>query len=637
MLLRKVVIFARYSTDMQNPKSCDDQAREVRQKLGEKGIDTANAIVIQEDAESGTRSDRTGFSKIVEMVARGEAFLLAVDDQSRFSRADNAYSFITDLVFVGGRFISTGEGIDTEETGWELRVKVMELHNSTTIRELGRRVHRGQLGRVLDDKCAGDTCFGYESYFIDPDWAQKIVQRGPKPVKGIRINEDQARWVRQIFEWFAVNLWSINAIARELTRLKVPKGGRSEKAIWHHHQVRRILQNPKYIGLWTWGATRTIRNSKGKVRQVPVPEQRKALRERPNLRIVSQELWDLAHHRLAELHQRYGMQPGQKRRGPRVHHSVEYPKGLLRGLVVCGACGRRMWQVGKGGKHFLMCPDQGEGAHLCPMRARVPVAKAEEAILGILANLLHQWPEWLSRAVATMRAALEQQFKEVPDQLAADKRRLLEVQKTIQVILKRLEDPELSQSDALNQHLTAREAEAAELRRTIEAAEQAVAGSAELPDEGWIRQQFQNLPALFREDRARSGRLLRRLIGRIEVSAIVAPGKKRGYARLTFRIDAWDIVFAALDQRIPDCVVQRMRGAGESQDSPEFVIDLGHPTRMEEWAPKIAEMRERHVPWSEITKISGLKLGPAYATWKRYVDAMKLRNDKKGGPDQAAS
>jgi hypothetical protein len=50
---------------------------------------------------------------------------------------------------------------------------------------------------------------------------------GPKPVKGIRIDEE-ARWVRQIFEWFVVLMWSINAIARELTRLKVPKGNRSQ-------------------------------------------------------------------------------------------------------------------------------------------------------------------------------------------------------------------------------------------------------------------------------------------------------------------------------------------------------------------------------------------------------------------------
>jgi site-specific DNA recombinase len=149
MYLQKVVIFASYSTDMQNPKSCADQARDVREGLARKGIDATNVLMIHEDAESGTRNDRVGFGQIVEMVARREVFLLAVDDQSRFSRADNVCSFITDLVYVGGRFISTGEGIDTEEVGWELRVKVMELHNSTTIRELGRRVHRGQLGRVL--------------------------------------------------------------------------------------------------------------------------------------------------------------------------------------------------------------------------------------------------------------------------------------------------------------------------------------------------------------------------------------------------------------------------------------------------------------------------------------------------------
>jgi site-specific DNA recombinase len=309
MHLPKIVIFARYSTDMQNPKSCADQVRDVREGLARKGIDATNAVVIHENGESGTRSDRAGFGQIVGMVARREAFLLAVDDQSRFSRADNVFSFITDLVFVGGRFISTGEGIDTQEVGWELRVKVMELHNSTTIREIGRRVHRGQLGRVLDDKCAGDTCFGFESYFIDPDWARKMIQRGPKPVKGIRIHEDQARWVRQIFEWFAKDLWSINKIARELTKLTVPKGGRSVKAIWHHHHVRRILANPKYIGTWSWGATRTIRNSRGKVRQVPVPEDRKAVRERPDLRIIAQELWERAQKRLLHLNKQFVRNP----------------------------------------------------------------------------------------------------------------------------------------------------------------------------------------------------------------------------------------------------------------------------------------------------------------------------------------
>ena len=289
-----VVIYTRFSTEMQSQKSCEDQEREVREGLQRMGIEAGDALVICDEAQSGTRVDRSGFEQLSEKVDNNQPFILAVDDQSRLSRADNAFSFITDLVYAGGRFISTGEGIDTDSVGWELRVKVMELHNSTTIRELGRPVHRGQFGRVLDDKCTGDTCFGFESYFLDPDWDEKDRAAWSQARQGNRINEDQARWVRKIYEWFAVDHWSINAIARELTTQKVPKGGRSKKTVWRHHQIRRILENAKYVGQWLWGAKRTIRNSKGKVKQVPVPDTQRAMRERPHLRIIAQELWELA-------------------------------------------------------------------------------------------------------------------------------------------------------------------------------------------------------------------------------------------------------------------------------------------------------------------------------------------------------
>jgi hypothetical protein len=623
---------------MQNPKSCQDQERDVRAGLAQKGIDATDALVLHDDAESGTRSDRSGFEQISDMVARKQPFLLAVDDQARFSRADNAFSFITDVVFAGGRFISTGEGIDTDQVGWELRVKVMELHNSTTIRELGRRVHRGQLGRVLDDKSAGDFCFGYESYYVDPNWAEKLMQmgRGPKPVKGIRINEVEARWVRQIFEWFAIRRWSINAIARELTRLKVPKGHSSKNSVWHHHQIRRILENPKYIGQWSWGATRTIRNSKGKVKQVPVPDQQKAVRERPHLRIVPHEIWERTQNRLADLNERYGIKEGQKRRGPRVHHSVDYPQGLLRGLVICAVCKRRMWQSGKEGDCFLACPDHGNGPGLCSMCARVRVKEAEEAILKIVADSLLSWPEWVSRAIATMRETLNRHFQAVPEQLAADKRRLSEVQEKVQLLLNDLEDPVARKSEALKRRLAQREAEEAELGRTVEAAEQALAGSTEMPDDAWIRQQLRDVASLFREDKTRAALLLRRLIGSIEASAVVAPGKKRGYARLKFRIRAWNLLLVALEGRIPERVAEMMHGSMESVEGPEFTIDLGRPGRMEEWAPKIAEMREKGVPWKEIVEITGLKLGAAHEACKRYVNAMKRRKAADGQQEQAA-
>ena len=136
----------------------------------------------------------------------------------------------------------------------------MELHNSTTIRELGRRVHRGQKGRVLDDGAAGDHPYGYESHYLDPA-AAAAPRRGPKPKKGLRVLESEARWVRQVFDWFANDGTAISEIARELTRLGVDKGSKSTKPGWHHQQVHRMLENGKYVGRWPWGKTKVLRDS----------------------------------------------------------------------------------------------------------------------------------------------------------------------------------------------------------------------------------------------------------------------------------------------------------------------------------------------------------------------------------------
>ena len=60
----------------------------------------------------------------------------------------------------------------------------------------------------------------------------------------------------------------------------------------------------------------------------------------------------------------------------------------------------------------------------------------------------------------------------------------------------------------------------------------------------------------------------------------------------------------------------------------QFQIDLGGPSRMDQWGPKIAEMRANGVPWKEIWKITGLGSGPAYVAWKRYVEAQDSRPDE---------
>ncbi len=276
---KKVVIYCRYSSDMQRPDSCADQERAVRAGLARLGITAADAVVVRDEAESGTKTARDGFQQLRKMIAHDEVAVLAVDDQSRLTRSDNAYAFIQDLVFAGGRFISTGEGIDTAVAGWELKVQVLQLHHGQTVRDLQNRVHRGQQGRVEADGSAGDFPFGYESYYLDPDWAEQLARRGPKPKKGVEICDDEAEWVRRVFDWFTAGR-SIGWIARELTRQKVSKGRRASKPGWHPQQVHRMLTNTKYVGNWVWGRTAVVRDSQGRKKQVPVPTGQEVTRGR---------------------------------------------------------------------------------------------------------------------------------------------------------------------------------------------------------------------------------------------------------------------------------------------------------------------------------------------------------------------
>ena len=105
-----------------------------------------------------------------------------------------------------------------------------------------------------------------------------------------------------------------------------------------------MLTNAKYVGNWVWGRTATRRNSQGRKKQVPVPAGKEVTRERPDLRIVAQDVWDKAAARLAELGATFGYKEGQKRRGPRPNPADAYPRSPLGGVLVCGRCGARLWQ-----------------------------------------------------------------------------------------------------------------------------------------------------------------------------------------------------------------------------------------------------------------------------------------------------
>jgi site-specific DNA recombinase len=614
--MKYVVIYTRFSTDMQRKDSCDDQERTVRRDLARFGVPTDRILVIRDEAQSGTKSGREGFQRLSEMIKRGEVEVLAVDDQSRLTRADNASAFIQDLVFACGRFISTSEGIDTDRKGWELGVKAIEMKNSATIRNLSDLVRRGQEGRVLADGSAGDFPVGYESYYLDTDWAEQLMRRGPKPKKGLRVFEDEAKWVRDVFMWFTDGR-SITWIAKELTRLGVAKGHRATTAGWHHQQVRRMLANSKYVGKWAWGATTTIRNSQGRKKQAPTENQ--IVRYRPDLRIVEDVVWERAQRRLAELVVQFGMKEGHKKRGPRAQPADVYPRSLLGGLLVCGACGAKMHYQGSAGRRFYACSGKKKG--LCSVAAQVPAVEAERALTDFLTDLLGKGSEWLSDIYARAWEMIREESEKAPERHAQDGKALAEVRRQIDNLVSALADGR-RESPAARGRLGALEDEEELLRTRMEADAGLRRAESDLPSVDQLREQMCDWAADLGEDTPKAAAVLRQALGPVSAHAVLAPGKKRGYAQLRFRVRAWSALRAMMGNRLPENLLPAPdSGVADRDLSPEIVLDLGTPTEMDRWAAQIAAWRTEGVIWEEIVRRTGLDLNRAFIAWKRFTGA----------------
>jgi hypothetical protein len=550
------------------------------------------------------------------MIRRGQVGVLDVYDQSRLTRAENALAVIRDLVFAGGRFVAVTEGVDTAREGWEVLVQVKEIQHGQTVRTLQHGVRRGQKGRVLDDGSAGDFPYGFESYYLDPDWQAQLGRRGAKPKKGVRVCEAEAEWVRRVFGCFVAGK-SIGWIARELTRQKVPKGHRSSKPGWHTQQVRRMLANAKYVGRWTWGRTTTVRDSAGRKKQVPVGDGEPVVRDRPDLRIIAQEVWNQAAARIAKLNDTFGLKGGQKPRGPKPNPADVYPRSPLGGLLACGACGGRMHQAQSNARRCYACAGAKKG--LCGMTTQVPAVRAEGELTAFVLDLLRGWPEWVGQVYRRTCAIVREAAARVPDERERDRKRAAELGQQIDRLLD-LSVAGGGDSPALAKRLREAEREKADTDARLAASAGLDTAAVDLPDERWVADRL----AVWvggADVTDESAPLLRHAVVGLTAEAVVAPGKTRGYARLRFRVNAWAALTAALGDALPAAVRPFLAAPPDNGDAPEFVIDLGRPTAMDEWAPRIVGWRAEGVTWAEIVARTGMDLNRVCRAFKRHTAA----------------
>jgi len=211
------------------------------------------------------------------------------------------------------------------------------------------------------------------------------------------IVEEQARVVRQVFEWVGRDRASIGEVCRRLRRQGCPT--RSGKTAWDRTTVWAMLRNPAYKGEAAFGKTRVgplparLRPVRGGSEQprrayglydTPV-EDRISI---PVPRLVDPALFDAVREQLAE----------NRRRSRQSARGARY---LLQGLLVCHACGYAYYgkaislRAAKGKRrdyaYYRCCGTDAYrfgGQRVCS-NAQVRTDRLDEAVWREVERLLH--------------------------------------------------------------------------------------------------------------------------------------------------------------------------------------------------------------------------------------------------------
>src|SRR5262249_51609972 len=145
---------------------------------------------------------------------------------------------------------------------------------------------------------------------------------------------EEARVVRQVFEWVGRDRLSLREVGRRLREQRVPS---AKGKAWHVFTIRKLLTNPAYRGEAVFGKTRVgerrprLRPARGQPEQPRSPTSRYPGVAQDQITIavpalVSPELFAAVAEQLAENRRRYRQQ-------------AQSPGYLLQGLLVCGGCG----------------------------------------------------------------------------------------------------------------------------------------------------------------------------------------------------------------------------------------------------------------------------------------------------------
>lgn len=413
----RTIIYARYSSDLQNSRSIADQIALCRDRAAQEGwqiIDTFTDEAISGAAGIG-EDQRPGLNALLARVERGGVDQIIAESTSRIARHQgDGFAIRERLSYFGVRLFTLSQGEIDEIKGW-----VQGFLDSQARKDIAFNVKRGQRGTVRAGRSPAGLAYGYRK-------ANRLDERG-ELVRGLRaIDEDQAEIVRRIFAEYA-NHRSARQIAGGLNEdgIAGPTGGtwRASTILGDRQRKNGMLQNRIYIGKIVHERTSKVADPRTRKERIrPNPEAEWVEADAPDLRIIDDATWQT----VQQLRNAYSTdRPELMRR----------PKRLLSGIGHCGVCGGGWIVIGR---DQWACGKHRDG-RACTNNRTVKTHVYEQKVLdGLREDMLH--PDAVSAYVREFHESRRQRSQEVAQQRAKLERRHREAAAKVERLIKAIAD-----------------------------------------------------------------------------------------------------------------------------------------------------------------------------------------------------
>ncbi len=431
----KAGVYLRQSTvNRQNYESVEEQLEFIRHRLKSNQVRSVLfpdcKIIVAKDM---IFSDRGKTGRVGVGRDNYEAFKSAIQcglfkvglvfDLSRLTRELGNLLDTHDLAHAyNAELLSVSEGISSHTQGARIHFIAKGMANEMYSESTSRQTKRGLEVRAIAGKSTGHNPYGFASEYEDPNKKRDI--REPHN-KIIVINEDEAKVVRRVFDIYDATDVGVDAIAKIFNNEDIPskKGGK-----WTGGVVRRILINPKYIGIWIFGRTCVRRDSStDRLINVAKPQNEWIVKTHEHLRIIPQSLWDRVQvkmKRVEETRRNARNKPESiwgKNRGAANH--------LFTGTMKCGECGGNFISMsGKNGGYFGCRNAYRRGT--CKNKSLARTEWINDTFLGFIKEWVDD-PKTLEHICKVTNDRLKEKLSVIPRQIQENLRELGKVEHSL--------------------------------------------------------------------------------------------------------------------------------------------------------------------------------------------------------------